>query len=567
MKKFDNLERFLKNNLDKYAKAPAEDQWDKIWTNVDKGGGSSSLWTAKNIILSSVIVLLTGLSVVLYYNWKQVEEQLTEKSEAYSEKIETINKLKQEATLNELKSEAPNVNTDNSNSNTLANSNEGSDGLKGAAISSSLSETKNNELKKAEPQYTNPKNINSVAQQSLDAKPIQETANFLKNKSNSSIGSNQLTDQVSNQITHQIKNQVPNQVPNNRNTESGNAVNKNEQETKNNNSTTHSNANVAEHNKSIILDKVNTPSESKIELLTNQLSLLEIKLIQLDKFSPTNLLMPSLNATGIKKQNNDIHLTHSFVMGTLISRTKLNYAGPNPKDNNRRNFINDEAIYGTNLFAGYQLSVPIKSKYSISSGLEIRKTTYDLSHKINFKFRDGAPPPKPGQRPVEKDFKYNYNTGSGTVSLDIRSVSDTAMKIEDYEKLELNVEATNTLVNLSLPLIITREFNIKNWNLGIGVGSRFYYELSQKYSLSQVLVNHRSLRCDRGNTFIRKETPNSKFSFDAVVQMTVNYNLGSRFRLGLSPVFEQSLIDNKSTATRNYSTSKLGLMGALQWKF
>ena len=115
MKKFDNLENFLKNNLDKYAKTPPEDQWEKIWTNVDKGGGSSSLWTAKNIIFSSVIVLLTGLSIVLYYNWKNVEAQLSERSEAYTEKIESINKLKQEAALNEIKSEVPNLNSENSN--------------------------------------------------------------------------------------------------------------------------------------------------------------------------------------------------------------------------------------------------------------------------------------------------------------------------------------------------------------------------------------------------------------------------------------------------------------------
>ena len=130
----------------------------------------------------------------------------------------------------------------------------------------------------------------------------------------------------------------------------------------------------------------------------------------------------------------------------------------------------------------------------------------------------------PGQRPIEKDFKYNYNTGSGTISLEVRSVRDTATKIEDQEKLELNVKATSTIVNLSIPLFITKEFNIRNWNLGIGVGSRFYYELSKKFNLNEVSVNHRSLRCDRGNTFVRTETPSSKFSLDAIVQMTVNYN-------------------------------------------
>ena len=195
-----------------------------------------------------------------------------------------------------------------------------------------------------------------------------------------------------------------------------------------------------------------------------------------------------------------------------MSRTKLKFSGPIPHIDDKRNFVNDNAIYGTNFFAGYQLSTPIGSNYKLNSGLELRKTSYDLSHTINFKFRDGAePPPMPGQRPIEKDFKYNYNTGSGTISLDVRSVSDTATKIEDQEKLELNVKATNTIVNLSLP--------------------------------------------------------SSKFSLDAIVQMTVNYNLGSRFRFGISPLFEQSLIDNKKSVNSTYTNTKLGLMGALQWKF
>ena len=563
MKKFDNLENFLKNNLDKYAKTPPEDQWEKIWTNVDKGGGSSSLWTAKNIIFSSVIVLLTGLSIVLYYNWKNVEAQLSERSEAYTEKIESINKLKQEAALNEIKSEVPNLNSENSNAIKSNELNEVSEEAKTKLDHTLPSEIKINENKKVSSQYSNPVNSNTLAHQAVGSKQIQNTVHDIKNKSNSKISSHQAT----NQVAIQTINIASKEISNTGNTTESNVHDSNG-ENINNNPSLHSNVNGIEQAHEFVSHKVNIPSESDSKLLVNKLGLTETKLILGDKFLPSNLFMPSLNSTGIKKQNNRVQLTHSFVTGVLMSRTKLKFSGPIPHIDDKRNFVNDNAIYGTNFFAGYQLSTPIGSNYKLNSGLELRKTSYDLSHTINFKFRDGAaPPPMPGQRPIEKDFKYNYNTGSGTISLDVRSVSDTATKIEDQEKLELNVKATNTIVNLSLPLFITKEFNIRNWNLGIGVGSRFYYELSKKFNLNEVSVNHRSLRCDRGNTFVRTETPSSKFSLDAIVQMTVNYNLGSRFRFGISPLFEQSLIDNKKSVNSTYTNTKLGLMGALQWKF
>lgn len=562
MKKFDNLENFIKRNLADYYQAPSEDHWDKIWNQAQIKQPKNIFWNGRNLLLSALLIGLTSTSIGLFYFWKKANDNETSKIEHITQNQNNL--------LNDKKADVKN-NTEEINSNKQNQ-------VSQAEISFNENQNKSpqatinntNDNRAIDAHIANNSNLIKSKKQSLSPAKIHSSSNAQLTKSTSSLSNNHFGNysDSKNEITpsklasikeinHPVQeNSIQNQSSNN---------------ISNTSQTMPLTSTIEIHNEDMHMpqnvikaeNQINANTPSNNDLLSSIPSLKQFVIYQ--KKTQSQLIVPQLQMPQIKAHKNPSAMQGAIVAGAMLSTSKFQFKNEENRPVVRRNFSHEKTIFGINTALGYQLHIPLMQNWNIMTGLELSNTNYVIDHVINFRYRDRHNAPNPNSNGA--DFNYDFNAASGTINLDVRSENTTNEKIADQDKVQLKIVTNSNTQYLALPLMIGRNYDISKVNIGASLGIKPYYELGSSVRITDVIFNHHALHALKDATNIKRINASNKFGCNAMIQLHVGIPLSNRIRLGVSPSFEYSIRDNKTNQFAIYNSYKLGALTSLIWKF
>ena len=574
MKKFDNLEDFMRSNLKEHEQAPPDAHWDKIWGQVPvttPNPSATSILGTKGLLLSGIITALTIACLTFFIYWRKSEKALSIQNEKLqqieNQSTRPVENSIQNTIVNEenvtqvndgtiAKSEAEIKSSENQSKESAAVTNETAKSKNTLREEIKISQSQNSSLK-----YSNEKvgtkksqqlNRSNQSENRISSSSQSSLHEGKKLKSNVSTSGDLVTAKQENQIDQtdiaiQQNNIVDQAVLNSKRNDDfkgliPSSAAQGEFSKINNN----------ENSENLIVSKI--PSFLKAVEFLNGVEQQEIK------------SYPTLSFSRIEKVTQKSEIAHGAHLTYYMNKSSLEYKS-HDRPIGRRNFINEKSIYGTSIAAGYHIQMPIRNQgWALRLSGDYINTNYVMNHKINFKFRDRDKQIPPNNN-RESEFRYNLNTGSGTIDIDARSVNQTNENIDEQAEVGISISAKRVSQYIALPILVMKEFNVRKIQIGLGVGLKPYYELSNTFSLNSIETNHRSLHFAKSNSSAKIPPSKSKFGTDAVMQTYIHWNISKKFKIGLEPIIEQSVRDNKDNEFAKHNTFRFGLSSSVIWKF
>ena len=217
--------------------------------------------------------------------------------------------------------------------------------------------------------------------------------------------------------------------------------------------------------------------------------------------------------------------------------------------------------YDAGIAVGYKLS----NKWSLKSGLQYRQVqqTSNLSLRLTCNQNNPGGGPNPGRRTFTckaKEVKSSF----GEIDIDFVLTDDS---INDGDEVDLNIEHTQALNWLRIPLLVQYKSGKGKWKAGItgGLAANFLLNQTPKFRP----IRPRDRRFQHRETRLQKPEPTttqppkiSKSHLEYVVGLGVEYQANDQLHLFIEPTYSAALkpvFENKNIQTTPYSLS--GNMG------
>lgn len=304
-------------------------------------------------------------------------------------------------------------------------------------------------------------------------------------------------------------------------------------------------------------------SPVQFHITPDQLDYLNIKELDISTTAPSSLNVPAItpNSQG-QRFSIGVHRTE-MATNERISRT---IQRPNPM-NDRRIFSGRMTNRGNTQITGISAAMDLKKGWFVESGINLRKTTFEINHNVQLQFKDRRNPPV---NPPGGDYRFEYalSTASGLMEIDVRaSQTDMGQVIGEEEDIKIEVNTEHNIKYVSLPLLLGHRFGFGRLKLEVQAGLMANFLTNNSFSITKVTIDHPRLH--GSNTAKPKGiAPNLKQStVDFMATTGLSYELGGGWSASLTPTL---LVSSSSRHFDQYVQSKsvsTGIEFGLNYRF
>ena len=513
----DGFDKFLRKSFEGYEETPTNDVWEGISGDLDKPLPSTPKQVPfyKTWWSVAAAAAVVGIVAGQFLYFQNRIDDLTEKVDNQKVKIETIDKIDINRTESEESSDLKKseILSPEANKLIVETQNELKPEIKNSDTYK-LNDTQNS--KPAEPEKFNSDN---------QLVPIEKKSELTSNESMSehSVGKNE-----------QVR--ITDKLPPSDSPKDGNLSNLNipERSIADENSEINSNKlknEILESPEVLFgIKQIELPTLLKnrnFEFLTNKSDLPESATIS--SFQLPHKIKP------VRKTDKGIAIgaTVGFYKTTETLNRNLRDAfiqNPPPPPHVRAVHQNKKSTGKTYEF-GLNLNFGLSKKWSFSSGLLYRKSEFDLKNEVNFKFKDFKR--RPGTE--ERDFAIVVNTGVGATHIEARAIPEPDTKINDQEKINIDIVSNRTTEYISVPLSAQYNFDASDWRFGLEAGILANFLIKSDLNVSSINISHPKLRPGHLNRPRQNFTGVKNNTIDGVLGFDLAYKLSDKWSLSLSP--------------------------------